>query len=141
MDFSGDCVNVTTDGALAWVTIDNPPANVITTPLFTELATLAEAIAAADTLKVVVFKSANPDFFLAHFDVSAIIEMATGDPREAAEVLAVFHAMLRTFRTMDKVTIAQIEGRVGGGVNPVIPRLSISSTRRRGPAPGRGWRY
>jgi enoyl-CoA hydratase/carnithine racemase len=115
MNFSGNCISVEADGALAWVTIDNPPANVITTPLFEELAALAEALATADELKVVVFKSANPDFFMAHFDVSAIIEMATSGPEESAAVLAAFHDMLRTLRNMDKVTIGQIEGRVGGG--------------------------
>ena len=30
MNFSGNCLGVETDGALAWVTIDKPPANVIT---------------------------------------------------------------------------------------------------------------
>ena len=47
MNFSGECVQVESEGALAWVTIDNPPANVITTVLFGELATLAEELAAA----------------------------------------------------------------------------------------------
>ena len=115
MNFSGECVQVESEGALAWVTIDNPPANVITTVLFGELATLAEELAAADHLKVVVFKSANPEFFLAHFDVSAIIEMAAGVREEAEDVPINFHAMLRTIRHMDKATIGQIEGRVGGG--------------------------
>ncbi len=115
MNLSGDCVSVETDGALAWATIDNPPANVITPALFEELATLVEALAGADELKVVVFKSANPDFFLAHFDVSAIIEMGTSSREEAADVLVNFHAMLGKLRTMDKVIIGQIEGRVGGG--------------------------
>jgi enoyl-CoA hydratase/carnithine racemase len=115
MEFSGDCVNVETDGPVAWVTIDNPPANVITTALFGELAALAEELAADEELKVVIFKSANPDFFIAHFDVSAIIDMAAGSRQEAEEVLVVFHAMLRTIRNMDKATIGQIEGRVGGG--------------------------
>lgn len=115
MQFSGNCLTVQADGPLAWVTIDNPPANVITQALFGELASLAEALSADDELTVVVFKSANPDFFMAHFDVSAIIEMAAGGREEAVEVLDAFHAMLHTFRHMDKVLIAQIEGRLGGG--------------------------
>mgnify|MGYP001816690749 CR=1 FL=1 len=115
MNFSGNCLSITTEGPVAWVTIDNPPANVITTALFEELAALAVEVAADDELKVVVYKSANPDFFLAHFDVSAIIEMATDGREAAAEVLVGFHGMLQTIREMDKVTIGQIEGRIGGG--------------------------
>ena len=34
MQFSGNCVKVETEGSVAWVTIDNPPANVITNELF-----------------------------------------------------------------------------------------------------------
>ena len=115
MLFSGNCLKVETEGALDWVTIDNPPANVITSELFGELVSLIEELAADEALKVVVFKSANPDFFMAHFDVSAIIEMATDGREAASEVLAAFHDMLRTLRHMDKVIIGQIEGRIGGG--------------------------
>ena len=115
MQFSGNCVKVETEGALAWVTIDNPPVNVITNELFGELASVAEELAEDDTLKVVVYKSANPDFFMAHFDVSTIIEMAGSSREEASDVLAAFHGMLRTMRNMDKVIIGQIEGRLGGG--------------------------
>ena len=115
MLFSGNCVKVETEGALAWVTIDNPPANVITSELFGELVSLIGELAADEALKVVVFKSANPDFFMAHFDVSAIIEMATDGREAASEVLAAFHDMLRALRHMDKVVIGQIVGRIGGG--------------------------
>jgi enoyl-CoA hydratase/carnithine racemase len=65
---------------------------------------------------VFILKSANPDFFLAHFDVSAILQFPTDQPasRETS-ARNEYHDMCNRMSTMDKVTIAQIEGRVGGG--------------------------
>ena len=106
-------VNVT--GRMATVIIDNPPINLITPALFVELDSLSQELSADDQLTVVVLKSADPDFFLAHFDVSAILTFPTDTPATRGTELNAFHQMCERFRTMDKVTIAQIEGRVGGG--------------------------
>lgn len=106
-------INIT--GRLAEVTISNPPINIITPALYMELAALTEELKADPALTVVVFKSADPDFFLAHFDVSAILEFPTGGEAERDPELSAYHGMCERVRTMDKITIAQIEGRVGGG--------------------------
>ena len=102
--------------ALWQVTFNNPPINLITLELWGELARLANEVVADPTPLVLVLKSANPDFFLAHFDVAAILGFPVDQPatREASTDNA-YHAMCETFRNMDKITIAQIEGRVGGG--------------------------
>ncbi len=106
-------INIT--GRLAEVTISNPPINIITPALYIELSALTQELKADRALTVVVFKSADPDFFLAHFDVSAILEFPTDTDAERDPELSAYHAMCERVRTMDKVTIAQIEGRVGGG--------------------------
>jgi enoyl-CoA hydratase/carnithine racemase len=97
------------------VTVDNPPINLITLPLYAELAALSKELDADPALTVVVLKSANPDFFLAHFDVGAILSFPTDSEPVRSAGSNDYHAMCERFRTMDKVTIAQIEGRVGGG--------------------------
>lgn len=107
-------LDVRCDGALVTATISNPPINLITMALFGELARLAEELEADPRALVFVLKSADPDFFLAHFDVAALIDMADAPAPPTGEANA-YHAMCHRFRTMDKVTIAQIEGRVGGG--------------------------
>jgi enoyl-CoA hydratase/carnithine racemase len=109
-------VHIVRDGRIVTATIDNPPINIITPSLYAELARLAEELAADPEALVFVLKSADPDFFLAHFDVGAILTFPTDEParREAWDRNA-YHVMCERFRTMDKVTIAQIEGRVGGG--------------------------
>jgi enoyl-CoA hydratase/carnithine racemase len=102
------------DGPLVIATIDNPPINLITMALFGELARLATELAADPSALVFVLKSADPDFFLAHFDVAALIALADA-PQPPSDESNAYHKMCYAFRTMNKVTIAQIEGRVGGG--------------------------
>ena len=62
---------------------------------------------------MVVLRSANPEFFIAHFDVELILQIPSGLPTPTE--LHAFHLMCERFRTMPKATIAVIEGRVGGG--------------------------
>lgn len=102
---------------VANVTIDYPPINLITLELYGELAELAHELESDDSFTVVVLRSTNTDFFLAHFDVEAILGFdIDGDP-ERPDKLNNWHTMCERFRTMNKITIAQIEGRVGGGGN------------------------
>lgn len=108
-------LDVHREGRIATVTVRNPPMNVITLELYAELAALSRELKADRGLTVVVLKSADPDFFLAHFDVSAILRFPTDTVPERDAELNEYHLMCERFRTMDKVTIAQIEGRVGGG--------------------------
>ena len=115
MAYDYELLQVAVDGRLATVTVSNPPINLITLPLYIELMKLSEELAADPDLTVVVMKSADPDFFLAHFDVEAILAFPTDTPAERSSELNDYHRMCERFRTMDKVTIAQIEGRVGGG--------------------------
>lgn len=118
-------LRVVKEGRLATVTISNPPINIITLDLYAELAALSIELKNDPDLTVVVLKSADPDFFLAHFDVSAILRFPTDtEPQRDAE-LNIYHQMCERFRTMDKVTIAQIEGRVGGGGSELAASLDM----------------
>src|SRR5262245_29372392 len=50
------------------VTFDHPPINTITANTVAELADLVGEIETEPDLNVVVFDSANPDFYLAHYE-------------------------------------------------------------------------
>jgi enoyl-CoA hydratase/carnithine racemase len=106
-------VAVAVEGGVATVTIDNGPINLFDLVLYPDMVRLAAELAADDEVRVVVLRSANPEFFIAHFDVSLIQHIPTGLP-EPTE-LNDFHRMCEAFRTMPKATIAVVEGRVGGG--------------------------
>ena len=88
-DFQLLAVEVTS--RVATVTIDNPPINIITLALYAELTQLVEELQRDPDLSVVVFKSANPDFFLAHFDVEAILQFPTGGDAERSSEPNPFH--------------------------------------------------
>ena len=117
-DYSNfDLLSVELDAGVAFTTIDAPPMNVITRELFIELAKFATQVSDDDDVRAVVLRSADPDFFLAHFDVSSILRADTSGDPAIGEELSSFHRMCETYRTMTKPTICEIAGRVGGGGN------------------------
>ncbi len=103
------------DRGVATLTIDHPPINLLSVDVFIEIAKAGAELAASAQVRAVVLRSANSEWFIAHFDVEAIQQM----PTDAAPPTALnnFHRMCESFRTMPKPTIAVIEGRVGGGGN------------------------
>jgi enoyl-CoA hydratase/carnithine racemase len=98
------------------VTFDNPPLNLIDSALISQLDTLYSRIEASDAVAVVVFDSADPDFFLAHYDID---EIATADA-EAKQVGAPpdqpqpWLTSLARLNTLPAVTICSIRGRARG---------------------------
>jgi enoyl-CoA hydratase/carnithine racemase len=95
------------------VRFDHPPINTITATTVAELAELVGLIEADPDLNVVVFDSANPDFYLAHYDVEH-------DPARTA-ALGVgptgMHAWLDLLVRLSRapvVSIASIRGRARG---------------------------
>ncbi len=125
MAYDYELLNVDIEGRYATVTINNPPINLITLQLYGEIAALSAELKGDPNLTVVVMKSADPDFFLAHFDVEAILSFPTDTEAELDPQLNDFHVMCERFRTMDKVTIAQIEGRVGGGGSELVSSFDM----------------
>ena len=125
MAYEYEMLDVELRGRLAIVTVSNPPINLITLPLYFELMGLSRELEADPDLTVVVMKSADPDFFLAHFDVEAILAFPTDQPAVRNPELNDYHQMCERFRTMDKVTIAQIEGRVGGGGSELVSSFDM----------------
>lgn len=85
----------------------------MTLEMFVATARLISELAEDDEVRVVILSSALPDFFIAHFDVEAILTFPTD--QEPATELNLFHVMCEKLRTMSKATIAVVEGRIGGG--------------------------
>jgi enoyl-CoA hydratase/carnithine racemase len=95
------------------VTFDHPPMNAITATTVAELAELVGLIEQDRDLNVVVFDSANPDFYLAHYDT----EHDPAGTAALAEGPAAEHAwpdLLRRLSRAPVISIASIRGRVGG---------------------------
>jgi enoyl-CoA hydratase/carnithine racemase len=110
-------LRLTSEDGVAFATIASPPLNVMTLALFAELARFSQEVAADDAVRAVVLRSDDPDFWIAHFDVEAILQFPIDAPAERAAKVDdnPFHAMCERFRRMPKPVIAEIGGRVGGG--------------------------
>ncbi len=107
-------IRVSAQGGICRATIDNPPINLLDLPLLTEIGRLTQEVAADDDVRVLIVDSADPDFFVAHADVSLILDLPTDDTG-LHDQLSPFHAAMERFRTLPKATIAVIEGIARGG--------------------------
>ena len=98
-------------------TINNPPVNVMTLPLYMDLVGFTSEVEQDESVKVVVFQSADPDFFIAHFDVEAILEFPIDTPARKSMEFSDFQLMCDRVMSMPKATIVKMAGRAGGGGN------------------------
>ncbi len=71
MSKSAAHVRVVEETSAYWrVVFDYPPFNIVDASIFEGLQDLLSRIGASPSLRVVVFESANPDFYLSHFDLT-----------------------------------------------------------------------
>lgn len=117
-------LKIRVDRGVAFVTIDNPPINLLTLELAAELVRLGGEILADDAVKVTVFDSANPDFFIAHFDVNVLVFLG-GERLPPSPELNDLVKATEIFRRMPKVSIAKIEGRARGGGSEFVLGLDM----------------
>jgi len=94
------------------ITFSNPPINMFVPTTIVELGALMTDLAADPSVKVVVFQSANPDFFIAHLDVSKTVERP--------EVLGLWRDFVLRLSSTPVVSIAKIRGRTRGIGNEFV---------------------
>ena len=99
-------------GAVLFVEIDSPPMNLLGPELVRDLVSLFQTAEADNAIQVLVFKSADPDYFISHVDVTRIKENRDEVLKLNGEAsIGLLFYYLSKSRL---VTIAQIEGRVRG---------------------------
>ena len=108
MEYEFDTLRIDIEGSVLTATINNPPVNVMTIPLYMDLVNFTARVEKDDRIKVVVFDSADPDFFIAHFDVEAILQFPIDDPAEKTAEMSDFHLMCERVRSMPKATIVKM---------------------------------
>jgi enoyl-CoA hydratase/carnithine racemase len=106
------------------VTIDNGLINLMDERLLRELDQLVRWLSKqGDSVRVVIFQSAVPDFFLAHLDLG-LIQALVDDP-DPGPALEIFQGLVARYSQLDQVTIAKVSGRVGGGGNEFLLNLDL----------------
>jgi enoyl-CoA hydratase/carnithine racemase len=105
-----DTLSVSKEGAVLFVEIAAPPMNILGPELVRDLVSLIKEAEPDEAVKVLVFKSADPDYFIPHVDVTRIKEYR----QEAAKLTgeASLALLFRHLSASRLITIAQIEGRV-----------------------------
>jgi enoyl-CoA hydratase/carnithine racemase len=123
-----DALHITLDQGLATVTIGHPPLNVLDLALITELSRFVAAVRADEHVRVIVFQSADPDFFLAHGDMNfiadpaSLVALMSSAPPSPLNPMQALHEQLRT---LPQVTIAKIAGLARGGGNELLLALDM----------------
>lgn len=110
LDF--ETLKIRGEGGVLFAEISAPPMNLLGPELVRDLVSLLQRVEADDTVKVLVFRSGDPDYYISHVDVTRVTEY-----REYAAKLTGEPSISLLFRYLSAsrlVTIAQIEGRVRG---------------------------
>jgi enoyl-CoA hydratase/carnithine racemase len=113
LEVSMSRVTVNRENRACWIaTFLNPPINLVDPAMIGELQGLVTALETDPEVKVIIFRSADPDFFLAHWDVlaSSEIDRMVPGPTGLNPWLDVHVRLSRA----PVVSIAQIEGRARG---------------------------
>jgi len=112
------------------VTFNNPPINLIDSVMIAELSELFTGVEQNHGPSVIVFDSADPDYFLAHYDISAgnrarVSELATGPTG--------FHPWLDVLVRLSRlpaITISAIRGRARGAGSEFVLTTDIRFASR-----------
>ena len=118
---------MTVDNGIGWVVIDHPPKQLVDGALIGGLIGLLNAVEAAneasDQVSVLVFESADPEFFLMHGDVEQILSMEA--PADVPAEPNVAAATFDRCRTIGVATIGMIDGVARGGGSEFLLSLDM----------------
>jgi enoyl-CoA hydratase/carnithine racemase len=109
---------------VATVTIDHPPSNLVDGAFIGALIELLGRTEPDPDVRVLLFRSADPDFFLMHGDVEQILQMPTGQYTEQSEpnVAAATFERLSSGRLL---TIGLLDGAARGGGCEFLSALDL----------------
>ena len=125
-------LSTTTNGSIVRAVINNPPLNLWDYKLASDISSFVDNLAAninsttTANPKVVIFSSANPDFFIAHYDIHALSTTSPVLPPGNSTLIG--EQLLRTrtnLATLPVIFIAEINGRASGAGNEFAVQCDI----------------
>ena len=116
---------------VASISFDHPPINLVDREVVIDLLNLAKALEGDAQTRVVIFRSANPEFFLAHYDLgSQLGQPAPVLPEGQASLLS---ALFSRYSRLPQVTIGELRGRARGAGSEFLLALDMRfASRERG---------
>lgn len=124
-------LGVDIDAGIAWITLDNPPVNVLGGTLIRELHELLGVLRDDRSVRVIVFSSANPDFFLAHVDIHILEQM--DELQEIADRnpdANLFQGVGELLRHQPQVTIVELAGKARAGGAEFVAAADLTFAAR-----------
>ena len=129
-------LSVTVDAGVAMVAIDNPPLNLLDGTLLPSLRTFVDQVKDDQDVRVIVFESADDEFFIAHGDMRFITEPDTVAAAGAAALAAAPDATIpdglnlmqvlhEEVRALPQATIGKVAGFARGGGNEFLMALDM----------------
>lgn len=116
-DVAYSTLRVSSEHGVARIVLDNPPVNALGTTMMRELRTVLTGLKDDSSVRVIVFSSADPEFFIAHVDMhigeemDTLQELAAGAPAD----VNVFQAIGELIRHQPQVTVVKLAGKARGG--------------------------
>lgn len=121
-------LRITERSAGYWrVTLDNPPVNLFDPEMIADLQTLIERLEQDDEIKVVVFDSADPEFFIAHLDLARAGELSV-EPGPTG--LSPWPDVAIRLERAPFITVGLVRGRARGVGSEFLQALDIRFASR-----------
>lgn len=129
-------LTVSVDEGVATVTLDHPPLNLMDGVLLPSLRGFVHRVRTDTAVRVVVFQSADPEFFSAHGDMAYVTDpdalpaatraaVAAAPGAEVPQGLNILEAMSEELRTLPQVTIGKLAGFARGAGNEFLMSLDM----------------
>ncbi|WP_405210397.1 enoyl-CoA hydratase/isomerase family protein [Dokdonia sp. Asnod2-E02] len=118
-----------TEGVLT-VTINFGPVNVQGQEMLADLNSLALRLERDRSVKVVVFESSNPDYWVCHYDTNLLRDMSTEAVHRDEVALLDLQVVLERLSNLPQATIAKIEGFARGGGHEMALALDMRFAAR-----------
>ena len=116
-------LRATSDGAIVSVVIDHPPTNLLDGSLLDGLRSLLDHLEREPSVRVVIFRSADPDFFVMHGDVELLVGLHPAYVPVVEANLAA--ATLQRMAAAPFVSMGLLDGAARGGGCELLSAMDV----------------
>ncbi|MBD9677265.1 enoyl-CoA hydratase/isomerase family protein [Pseudomonas sp. PDM18] len=113
---------------VAVVSFRHPPINLVDRAMVIDLLHLADELERDSDTRVLLLRSANPDFFLAHYDLGS--QLDAPPMKLPAGMASPLSALFSRFSRLPQVTIGELRGRARGAGSEFLLALDMRFASR-----------
>lgn len=121
-----ETISLQRNGSVTRATISNPPINLFDYKLAADMYNFLQSLASgqlSDPPKVVIFDSADPEFFIGHLDVSNLLLPTATEKTDAFNKYVACTALLRNITSV--IFIGEVNGQGFGGGNELLVQMDM----------------